>query len=1031
MKKINKLIIPPLIALIFLCKGIIVDATNNTRIHIEYPNNSKVTTSLNVSGWVMSKEENTVKVYINNQEIINVERTSRNDVLNAIKDYGDITTNPTPGFRKEIDMTGYKDGNYQLKVKVVDKNNNTIAEENKTITVSKYNGLINIEDPSTKVVGTNLSIGGWVMSNNPNAILKLYIDNTEITNIDRNTRNDVIKAITGYGDSNTNKTPGFKKIIDATSLKDGKHTVKAQIVNGVTNEVITEQEKSFTLEKYKYKMNLEEPNINNVQGTQMKIGGWVMTTTNDVSIRAYIDGQEITSIARIERKDVIKAITGYGDAKTNPTPGFTKEIDLSTFDDGSHTLKVQLVQTATNEVLTEEIRKFNLEKYKSLLNVEDPSTSSINSNSLTVSGWMMSKNINATIKIYIDDQEKAPVSRIRRQDVINTIKGYGDITTNPLPGFKQVIDMSAIKDGTHTIKVRVIDSKTNALMSEEIKKITLKKYKSKLSIEDPSKNSIAGNNLTVGGWVMSTDKNATIQILIDNDVIPNVARLERKDVIKAVTDYGDITTNPTPGFKQVVDLTLIKDGTHKVIVRLIDTITNEVIGETQRSVTVKKYKTTGVIESPKTTEIVAGLNLKLAGWIMSTAPNRELQLFIDGKEVSNKTITTNARSDVIKAVTNYGDITTNRTPGYAITTDMSSYKDGAHTVEVRIIDANTNEILSTIKQQINLKKYKGTLTVESPVRSTFNNGFTVSGWEMSELDNSYIKVYIDEREQNLKMERTSRGDVINQIKDYGDVTVNQTPGFSTDLDLTNIAAGDHKLTVRLYSKLDEELAKYEKKIVVYKNIYFGMDVSSYQQKINWTSVKNEGIDFAIVRLGFRGYGTPGTLNLDMRYEENVKGAIANNINLGIYFYSQAINEQEAVEEANFVLNHIRLAGIQNSISYPVIFDTEFTDAKPNGRADGLSKDQRTRVAKAFLNTIKQAGYIPMVYASKYFLYDNVDMNVLSEYDVWVAHYNGTPDPAKVGTDYTGAYHMWQYTSTGHVNGVNGNVDLNISYKKYR
>ena len=338
--------------------------------------------------------------------------------------------------------------------------------------------------------------------------------------------------------------------------------------------------------------------------------------------------------------------------------------------------------------------------------------------------------------------------------------------------------------------------------------------------------------------------------------------------------------------------------------------------------------------------------------------------------------------------------------------------------------------MQSFKQNIIVKKYNGLLTVESPGRSNFNTGFTVSGWEMSELDNSYIKIYLDGKDLALNVVRDSRGDVLNTITGYGDISVNKTPGFSAYLDLASINEGDHTLTVKLYSRLNDELARYDKKIVVYKRVYFGIDVSAHNGLINWPIVKKEGIDFSIVRLGVRGYGISGVVNLDTQYLNNIHGVINNNIPLGIYFYSQAINEDEAKSEANFVLDNIRLAGISSNVKYPVIFDTEYSDASPEGRADRLSKADRTRIARAFLDTIKNAGYKPMIYSNKAFLYDNLDMNSLAEYDVWVAHYNGTTDPVRYGTDYTGPYHMWQYTSSGYVNGINGRVDLNLSYKKY-
>ncbi len=203
----------------------------------------------------------------------------------------------------------------------------------------------------------------------------------------------------------------------------------------------------------------------------------------------------------------------------------------------------------------------------------------------------------------------------------------------------------------------------------------------------------------------------------------------------------------------------------------------------------------------------------------------------------------------------------------------------------------------------------------------------------------------------------------------------------------------------------------------------GIDVSVYQGTIDWKKVKSSGIDFAIIRAGYRGYGTNGTLVEDSMFSKNVLGAIANKIDVGIYFYTQAITIDEAKEEARFVLNLIKKYGIK--LTYPIAIDTELSNANPqySGRADNLSKQERTKIVKAFCDTIKNAGYIPMIYANKYWLNDNLDMSKLSSYDIWLAHYTEK-------TDYKGNYTMWQYTSTGKVDGISGNVDKSYCYKKY-
>ena len=198
----------------------------------------------------------------------------------------------------------------------------------------------------------------------------------------------------------------------------------------------------------------------------------------------------------------------------------------------------------------------------------------------------------------------------------------------------------------------------------------------------------------------------------------------------------------------------------------------------------------------------------------------------------------------------------------------------------------------------------------------------------------------------------------------------------------------------------------------------GIDVSTYNGTIDWTAVKNSGISFVIIRCGFRGY-TKGGLIYDSKYKSYIQGATAAGLKVGLYFFSQAKNEAEAVEEASLCVNLAQ----GNTISYPIFIDSEYANSSRTGRADGLDKATRTAVCKAFCETIKSAGYTPGVYASKSWLNDKLDAGQLSSYKIWLAHYTGQ-------TDYTGKYDLWQHTAKGSVNGIKGNVDLDISYLGY-
>lgn len=202
---------------------------------------------------------------------------------------------------------------------------------------------------------------------------------------------------------------------------------------------------------------------------------------------------------------------------------------------------------------------------------------------------------------------------------------------------------------------------------------------------------------------------------------------------------------------------------------------------------------------------------------------------------------------------------------------------------------------------------------------------------------------------------------------------------------------------------------------VSKTGVLGIDVSKWQKEIDWDKVKNEGVDFAIIRCGYRGSVT-GSLVEDPYFEQNIKGAQAAGIKVGVYFFTQAVNEVEAVEEASMVISLVR----DYELQYPVFIDTE--GAGGNGRADSLNVEERTAVCEAFCTTVKNAGLEAGVYASRNWYNNKLTASTLESYAIWLAEYRSVPL-------YQGYYQMWQYTSKGKINGINGNVDLNVSYRK--
>lgn len=199
--------------------------------------------------------------------------------------------------------------------------------------------------------------------------------------------------------------------------------------------------------------------------------------------------------------------------------------------------------------------------------------------------------------------------------------------------------------------------------------------------------------------------------------------------------------------------------------------------------------------------------------------------------------------------------------------------------------------------------------------------------------------------------------------------------------------------------------------------HMGVHINKSSGDVNFKKLKEAGVEYVIIRLGMRGYQN-GALSIDERYEEYITKAKEAGLEIGLSFYSQAITPEEATEEANTILSYIG----ENKITYPIVFDME-TISNDTSRIETLSKISVTQIASAFCETIKNAGYSPMVYGNKYWLLRRMDLTKLSDYDIWLSQEEDTPD-------YPYKFAMWEYTKNGKIDGIEGEASLSISFIDY-
>ena len=293
----------------------------------------------------------------------------------------------------------------------------------------------------------------------------------------------------------------------------------------------------------------------------------------------------------------------------------------------------------------------------------------------------------------------------------------------------------------------------------------------------------------------------------------------------------------------------------------------------------------------------------------------------------------------------------------------------------------------------------------SDVKPNIEGGILVGGLRFSEEKKCYETVEL------FNADNTVAG---NWYIDATPITREQAAraGWQTEGDRIYYYANGERLTG--LKNIDGRLYHFSNEGIRSNSV--GIDVSFYNGTINWNAVKNAGVDFVIIRAGFRGWGS-AAIYQDTCFNANIKGAKAAGLKVGVYFYSTAVSKTEAIEEASIVLEW--LGG--TSLDFPVYLDMEYSGDYPEGRSDLLSPAERVDVVRAFCETIRNSGYRPGIYMTENFLEEQIDYSSVSNYSIWMASFtenNNLPT-------FDRRYDMWQLTDNGRVAGVNGAVDFNV------
>ncbi|MCI5773308.1 MAG: glycoside hydrolase family 25 protein [Erysipelotrichaceae bacterium] len=218
------------------------------------------------------------------------------------------------------------------------------------------------------------------------------------------------------------------------------------------------------------------------------------------------------------------------------------------------------------------------------------------------------------------------------------------------------------------------------------------------------------------------------------------------------------------------------------------------------------------------------------------------------------------------------------------------------------------------------------------------------------------------------------------------------------------------------STLDPSLLTYgDNGIISYPQAQLGIDLSMHQSTVDFSLLKQQGIEFVFLRLGYRGYQS-GELHLDKTFEKYYAEAKKYDLDVGVYFFSQAIDEKEAIEEANFVIKHLK----NKTLDLPIAYDLEKIDYDENYRTKDLSIETKTQNALAFCGRLLYKDYQPMIYLNQDIANTFYDLEKIYNYDIWYAQYRSAPT-------YPYHYKYWQFSDKGKINGIKEEVDLNLRF----
>ena len=694
---------------------------------------------------------------------------------------------------------------------------NLYRDLEKRETVGKMIGTI--DEPMGNITTDTMLVRGWALNSSGVSSIKIYIDNvlksTVTTGI---SRPDVKEAYPTY--INADKS-GYSSTIDIRDLSDGTKTLKVEQIgkDGSINTLT----RTITISRVLSRMYIDTPTYNStISGNTMTVSGWAVNKEKIKAINIYVNGVlKGTTMPELSRPDVQKVYPEFPNASTS---GFSKTINLSDIAGGKNTIKVEQVTTSNKTDSTETV--VNINKPKPRTYIDAPlNGATIKGNSLTVTGWSVSNEGIKAINIYVDGVLKGTTTvGLSRNDVQKVYPEYKDASKS---GFSKTIDISDIGNGTRTVKVEQVSNVGKT--SEEVK-INVVKPQPIICIDVPtSGKSVSGSSLTVSGWAVNSSSIKAINIYVDGVLKKTTTTgIQRLDVQKAYPNY---LNSDKSGFSTTIDVSSLSAGNRVIKVEQVANDGSKISAQT--IVKINKLPAITCIDVPSAGLKVSGSKLSVSGWAISNTAIKNINIYVDG--VLKKTTTTLlSRPDVQKAYPQYAY---SGVSGYSDDIDVTNVAVGNRKLKVEQVasDGSKHSVETTfVKPDTQPRTY-----IDAPVSGTSISGnwMKVSGWSLNNSGVSAINIYVDGVKKATTTANLPRLDVQKVYPEYAN---SANSGFSTNVDISNVAAGKRIIKVEQVAGNGQKTSVQTMVNVVKQEAKLELDVPANNSNVNSKSVTVKG-----------------------------------------------------------------------------------------------------------------------------------------------------------------------------------------------